>query len=299
MSYFFGPFHRAHVIEEYLESHDNLTFEEIRDLALNIATTDSIRDGGNPWAFVKDKFSEAVNNNPSQERTEALAIMDGFDGHFVAGGQAKWVDGKDRSDAWMLADAWIREVIDLTFRDELGNSESGVYDAANDEWENPTVLFNVILHGLDQNSAISNNHSWFDNVGTPDSVETAEGVIVTALDNALDDLGGRSWGINKRGDIEFKHELLDKVVHTTPFASRSTYAHCVEMGDDGPKRIESMFPLGESGNILAGPNGEPQFDENFFSMTPVFDTFAHRNFPTFDTGDDDDDTCFIDVIRRR
>ncbi|HMA86234.1 MAG TPA: penicillin acylase family protein, partial [Desulfosalsimonadaceae bacterium] len=314
MSYFFGPFHRAHVIEEYLESHDNLTFEEIRDLALNIATTDSIRDGGNPWAFVETDFRDAVNKNQTPERTRALAIMDGFDGHFVAGGKDKWVKGKDRSDAWMLANTWIQEVIDLTFTDELGNENSGVYnaDAAENDnnlydadtenpekWDNPTVLFNVILHGLNPDSAISNNHSWFDNVRTPDNVETAEGIIVTALDNALDKLGGRSWGVNERGVIEFKHELLDKVVHTMPFASRSTYAHCVEMGDDGPKRIESMFPLGQSGNILAGPNGEPQFDENFFSMTPVFDTFAHRNFPTFDTGDDDDDTCFIDVLRRR
>jgi penicillin amidase len=298
-SYFFGPFHRAHVIEEYLASHDNLTFEEIRDLALNIATTDSIRKGGNPWAFVESYFRDAINKNPTSERTRALAIMDGFDGHFVKGGKAKWVDGKDRSDAWMLADAWIREVIDLTFKDELGNSQSGVYDAENKEWENPTILFNVILHGLNPDAGISNNHSWFDNVGTPESVETAEGIIVTALDNALDNLGGRSWGVNERGTIEFKHELLDKVVHTMPFASRSTYAHCVEMGDDGPKRMESMFPLGQSGTILAGPNGDPQFDEHFFSMTGVYDPFTHRDFPTFDTGDDDDDTCFIDVLRRR
>ncbi|MDZ7833579.1 MAG: penicillin acylase family protein [Desulfobacterales bacterium] len=314
MSYFFGPFHRAHVIEEYLESHDNLTFEEIRDLALNIATTDSIRDGGNPWAFVETYFRDAVNKNQTSERTRALAIMDGFDGHFVKGGKDKWMDGKDRSDAWMLANIWIQEVIDLTFTDELGNENSGVYDpeaAENDnnvydadtenpeKWKNPTVLFNVILHGLNPDSAISNNHSWFDNVGTPDNVETAEGIIVTALDRALDKLGGRSWGVNKRGVIEFKHELLGEVVHTIPFASRSTYAHCVEMGGSGPRRIESMFPLGQSGSILAGPNGEPQLDGNFLSMIEVFYTFAHRDFPTFDSGDDDDDTCFIDVIRPR
>ncbi|MCK5914787.1 MAG: penicillin acylase family protein, partial [Deltaproteobacteria bacterium] len=43
-SYYFGPFHRAHVIEDYLASHDKLTFADIRDLALYIATTDSIRN---------------------------------------------------------------------------------------------------------------------------------------------------------------------------------------------------------------------------------------------------------------
>jgi penicillin amidase len=86
-SYFFGPFHRTHVINEYLESHDNLTFEEIRDLALNIAATDSIRDGGNPWAFVEDRFKQAAAASRTEERDTAMDILDGWDGHFVKGGQ--------------------------------------------------------------------------------------------------------------------------------------------------------------------------------------------------------------------
>ena len=288
MSYFFGPFHRAHVIEDYLENHNNLTFEQVRDLALNIATTDSIRNGGNPWAFVEDYFRTAVNTYPSAQRTAALALMEGFDGHFVAGGRDNWVDGMDRSDAWMLSDAWIREVLDLTFSDELlaagpQNAEAiGVYDAENEKWEHPTILFNVILHSLDPDSAISNNYDWFDNFGT-EPVETADQIIVDALDNVLSELGERPWGAGLRGEIKFNHNLLPqlKPLHTIPFASRSTYAHCVEMCPFGPIRIESMFPLGESGNILAGPAGGLQFDEHFYSMTPLFDHFVHRDFPIF------------------
>ncbi|MEZ4604119.1 MAG: hypothetical protein R2861_12220 [Desulfobacterales bacterium] len=41
------------MIEEYLDAHDNLTFEEIRDLAIDIAATDSIRNGGNPGRLSK------------------------------------------------------------------------------------------------------------------------------------------------------------------------------------------------------------------------------------------------------
>ena len=59
-----------------------------------------------------------------------------------------------------------------------------------------------------------------------------------------------------------------------PLSPGSTYAHCVEMGKSGPVRIESMFPLGQSGNILAGSQGEPIFDANFYTMTPVFDFSA-------------------------
>ena len=45
IGYFAGPFHRAHVLYDYLDTHDDLTFEEIRDLAVDIAATDSIRSG--------------------------------------------------------------------------------------------------------------------------------------------------------------------------------------------------------------------------------------------------------------
>ena len=305
ISYFFGPFHRAHVIEEYLNTHDDLTFEEIRDLAVNIAATDSIRDGGNPWAFVKDVFAAAVTADSTAARTNALAIMDGFDGHFVAGGKAAWVNGMDRSDAWMLSDAWIREVLDLTFMDELGNAMAGEYDTEKEEWKHPTVLFNVILHALSTDAGgITNNYDWFANAAS--DVDTLDEIIVTALDNVLADLGSRPWGIGLRGEIEFNHDVLGQAplnmnpLHTMPFASRSTYAHCVEMGASGQKRIESMFPLGQSGNILADAQGMPVFDPNFYSMTGLFDTFTHRDFPVMTSGDDDDDdTCFITILKSR
>lgn len=129
-----------HVIHEYLDSHDNLTFEEIRDLALNIAATDSIRSGGNPWVFVEDRFTAAVAENRTDERVAAMNLLDGWDGHFVNGGSDMWVSGVDRADAWMLTNAWIHEVARLTFEDELGQA---IYEA-----QDITVLFNVFLHGL-------------------------------------------------------------------------------------------------------------------------------------------------------
>lgn len=43
------------------------------------------------------------------------------------------------------------------------------------------------------------------------------------------------------------------------FASRSTYAHCVEYDLRGPVRIKSMFPLGESGDVQMGSGGTPVF----------------------------------------
>ncbi len=270
----YGPFHRSHVIYDYFDetigAGDKLGFEEVRDLALRIATTDSFGGGGNPWKFVEDDFIEAVNADPTPERTEALGILTGWDGHFVAGGPSQWAFGMDRADGWVLMDAWIRRVLEMTFADELGDTQS------------ERVLFNVLLHGLaDDESGIKNNYDWFQNADTS-APDTADEIIVAALDEVLAELGPtRPWGTNARGLIPFEHTFLG-TLYAMPFSSRSTYAHCVEYGENGPVRIESMFPLGESGNILMGQGGIPVFDPNFYSMTGIFDDFSYRPFPLFD-----------------
>ncbi len=278
--YNMGPFHRAHVIKDYLDTHDNLTFEQVRDLAINIATTDSLfatrgGAGGNPWKFLKDTFTAAVQANPTPSRTEALALLDNFDGHFVAGGPSQWVSGLFRSDAWVLQDAWIREVIRLTFEDEFAKAGLNYAD------EQPLgLLLNVLLHELaGPNASLPTLYDWFQDQSGSGKPTTADGIIVQALDNVLAQLGPRPWG-KARGFIRFKHDILGEV-HATPYANRSTYAHVVEFGPSGPVRIESMFPLGESGTILMDQFGAPKYDPNFFSMAPVFDAFAPRPFPLF------------------
>jgi len=71
-------------------------------------------------------------------------------------------------------------------------------------------------------------------------------------------------------------------IWSIPWASRSTYAHVVEYGEDGPVNIESMFPLGESGAFYYQGTFAPVIDPHMFSMAPVFDPFMPRTFPLFD-----------------
>lgn len=297
----YGPFQRSHVIYEYLDQRvkkrhgRKLSFEEIRDLALNIATTDSLGLGGNPWTFVSPYFKRAVwkaawkrgDWGRKIERWRALRLLQRWDGHFVAGGKNQWADGSDRADAWMLMDAWVHEVLRLTFGDELGPYLSAEGSDPTDvmaakAWPNGElrVLINVLLHALDRRSDIVNAYNWFQNQG--DGPSGRNKIIVAALDNVLDHLGEKPWGEGQRGTITYKHAMLGEVWQT-PFASRSTYAHVVEMGPEGPVRIESMFPLGESGNISVDmETGDPVLDDFFFSMTDLFDAFEPREFPLFD-----------------
>jgi len=275
VGYQLGPAHRAHVIEDYLSTHSGLTFAEIRDLALNIATTDSFYGGGNMWSFVEDDFTAAVLADLNPDREAALAMLDDWDGHAVAGGQSLWVTGTLRADAWFLQDRWIREMIRLTFEDEFTQAGLSYSD------QPLRVLFNVLLHALaGQDASLPTLNNWFlDRVGSG-IPEDADALIVQAMDLALGTLGGPPWDMD-RGVISYVHAMLG-VVHTTPWAARSTYAHVVEFGDDGPLRIESMFPLGESGTILMDEGGDPVFDDEFFTMAPVYDAWTPRDFPIFD-----------------
>jgi len=272
-SYYLGPAHRAQVIDDYLSTHDDLTFEDVRDLALNIATTDSFGGGGNTWAFVADAFKAAVAADPTDDRNAAIAMLDAWDGHFVDGGPAEWRFGTSRADAYVLQDAWIKEVMRLTFEDEFMMAGMDYAD------QRTTVNFNVLLRALDPNSALPTYYNWFQDKSGSGKPTTPEELIVLALDNVIADIGLGPYHA-ERGEIVYSHPIFGEVWRT-PFSSRSTYAHCVEFDSNGPARIESMFPLGESGALYFNGYTTPVFDPNFFSMVPVFDAFMPRPFPLF------------------
>ena len=281
-TFFFGPFHRAQMVADYLNSHDQLTFEEVRDLAINIAATDSIAHGGNPWAFVKDYFAAVVKASGIPDAIALLSTTEGFDGHICD----DWVHGTERSFAWNFTNAWISEVLKLTFADELNFGDTTYLD------QNQGVLFNVLLHAMaGDRSGIRNLYNWFQNRENPEAPQSLPAIIITAEFLALKHT---PW-FPPRGEIEYHHPGFAGTaydpLHTTPFGSRSTYAQCVEYGSSGPVRIESMFPLGESGTITLDMNitlptdptvPMPVFDPHFFSMTPYFDNFSPRPFPLFE-----------------
>ena len=277
-SYYFGPWHRAHVVDDYLSAHDDLTFEEVRDLALNIATTDSITGGGNTWAFVADAFEAAVAANPSEDRDAAIAMLDAWDRHFVAGGPSEWRFGAYKADAYLLQDWWVGEVLRITFEDE--------FRVAGMSWEEQpeSILYNVLLRAL----AGQTYYDWFqDKAGTGTKPTGAEAIIVRALDNVIEHAGLGPYN-EPRGTISYEHgvlgfvPILGDIYDQTPYSRRSTYAHVVEYDMNGPIKIESMFPLGESGAMYYNGTLSPSFDPNFFSMVPVFDPFMPRPFPLFE-----------------
>ena len=206
---------------------------------------------------------------PSANGTDALALLDDWDGHFVDGGPSQWVSGALRADAWVLQDAWIKEVMRLTFEDEFMMAGLDYSD------QPKTIDFNVLLHTLTGTTY----YNWFQDKSGSGKPTTADGIIVQALDNVMATMGLGPYNA-PRGEIVYRHPIFGEFWRT-PFSSRSTYAHCVEFDGNGPARIESMFPLGESGALYFNGYTTPVFDPNYFSMVPVYDAFMPRPFPLF------------------
>lgn len=276
--YNFGRFHRCHKMQDYLSEAGIVSFEDVRDLALLVGASDCCSlggNGGNRWKFIEEYFSSAILSEPTPQRLELLALFEDWDGQFVAGGPTEWVAGPIVADAWVLQERWISRMLELVFEDEL--------DTETMSWgnQNRNLLFNVLIRALEgETSPMPNHINWFENVGAGSKPEDSQEMILLALDLALADLGEGPWN-PERETIDFNHEFLGEV-WSTPFLNRSTYAQVIEMGSEGPVRIESMIPLGQSGAIYTGARGEAIFDENFFSFTDIFDSFAPRPFPTFD-----------------
>ncbi len=254
----------------------------MRDLGLNIATTDGISPrGGNNWTFTGPYFSAAVAANPSDDRNAAVAMIDAWDGHFVAGGPTEWPFGTFKADAWVLQDAWLREVLWLTFGDEF--TMAGLdYDA-----QYKGYTFNALLHALaGAEASIPNVYNWFQDKSGSGKPTTPEGIIIQALDNVIAEMGLGPYN-EPRGYITYTHEVAPRrsrlfgAIWQTPFSNRSTYSQSVEFDMNGPVRIESMFPLGQSGATYYNGTLTPTFDPNYFSMTPPFDSFMPRPFPLF------------------
>jgi penicillin amidase len=183
--------------------------------------------------------------------------------------------GAFRADAWVFQDAWIKEVVRLTFEDEFTMAGMSYAD------QPLTINFNVLLRALaGPQASIPTFYNWFQDKSGSGKPTTADGIILQALDNTIAAIGLGPYNA-QRGFIVYRHPIFG-TFWQTPFSSRSTYAHCVEFDSNGPARIESMFPLGESGALYFAGTTTPSFDPNYFSMVPVYDPFMPRSFPLFD-----------------
>ena len=265
----FGTFHRGIVVQDFFKQGGPYSFEDLRELGFDIANTHSFNSGGNPWAAVADIFTAAVEGDPTPERIAALEVLAQWHGHYPAGGPSSWIAGMDVADGWMLQDRWITRTLDKVFNDDLAPLNI------------PAVRrLNIFLREFRDDGLRNFYRAYFRNTAQIQAPNTAFDTICTALDEVLAELGPQPWGSDARRTINFNHVLLGPLFQL-PFANRASYAQIVEMGPDGPVQIKSYFPLGATGLIRVGPEGQPQLDPLFFAMQDIYAVFQPRSFPLF------------------
>ncbi len=272
----YSRLHIAHTINDYLSTHDNLTFDDVANIAPRIATTEStVMRGGNTWSYFGEFFKPIVLANPTPKRLAALDMIEGWNGQALTGTLEDWPTSLDYQDAWVLQDQWMNKVLTMTFADELPNNGDNLFYSR----------MATLLHLLDPSRGLRKSYNWLRNdAGGPSGLTN---IVLTALDRSLEELGEQPWGLGQRSFTSFNHVLFGDMTQlvpglATPYANRATYAQCVEYGENGPVRIGTHFVLGQSGEVRADQNGAPVLNPNNFGMAPYLATFRLRPFPLFD-----------------
>ena len=234
-----GPFHRSHVIYDYLDKKttngNKISYDEVKNLAKHIAKTDSFAKGGIPWKFVASACSKAITSvtvegdYSTENRLTALEIIKDWysdqNGYFIAGVEKEYTS---RYKGWKLMDKWMRKIVDKTFAPYTktvshlsidssdANGAEGKEDAANYfGMQQYRRLFNVIIRSF-QSKCYFN---WF--TGTVQPLQSHEAssytTIVLALDEAITELGGIDFlnapknNLKDRGFIPINNKVVTNI----------------------------------------------------------------------------------------
>jgi penicillin amidase len=283
----FGPFHRAEIIESFFNSRgegETFSFEELRDYVVRLSVNPRFY-GGNPLPVIKDRVLEVLRNNPTDTRNQALELLENWDGVLIDGGDSQWLSGRNFADGAILTETIIPKLISLTFDDELGQESP-------DNLVGPLYRYQNFVHSLGE-TGVSKSYDWFSNITDSAAPQTADAIILAAVDEAMAELGAAPWGVDGRGNIAHIHPLFGDLIAVlnappitmglpmTPAGNRATYTQVVEMSAEGPQRIEVMSTLGQSGEILGDLN-DFTFHPHYLDQKDNFDAFMFRSVPLFD-----------------
>lgn len=257
-----GPFHRAHLLHETLSRPDPFQNQQSQALATDLAESDSPSRGGHPWTFLAPYIMSLLEDESGQAATTARQLLTDWDGTFTLSSGASGNPHRDRSEAWMLADTWL----------EIMTSRLLPEPTAQVDWQTRLNLLIRLLPGPNQNET---HFPWLGE----DQERGAQSLVLESLEEAVQTLGERPWGENRRGEIRFQHGSFWEFA-AVPFGNRAAYQQIVNLAPQGPRRIETQQTLGQSGHIQASRVlALPQLDPNYLSMFPYFEQNHYRPFP--------------------
>lgn len=290
---------RMYWLDLYLSNTGTISFKYLTDIGLrqylanNNTVLDSTaldQDADLFTPLFKDRFFQAVINNPTSNRLQALEFLEDFSGNWFDGDLDHILNSSDVSDQRMLASIWLNAVAHAVLNPYLNKTSREVATATK---SNPIPTFNAqgVYNDLtSQANTLSrifglacDNTIFFD--GWLNNQPAIDQIIVNGLDFALKILGGFSaqpWGAGKRGVYQFNNAVLGAVASM----NACNVSGIILAAEFAPDQInmESILVLGESGQILTDTSGNPVFNEHCFDQQPLFSQLQLRSNPPFKMG---------------
>jgi penicillin amidase len=285
----FGKQYRSLEIDQRLAQPGLLSFDDMKDIAKDIARTGEGGDGREA-RYIKPFLLSALRSAPPTHplTAEAVGILERWDGtlfddavssQYLAPGQvifSTWLRG--RPEVAPCAAKSFPGVLCYVFGDEVPNFNP-----------NNTSGLNMLIHVLDDalggGSRVLPSRNYFDGCdSTVFGACRADVIMSTAFEKALDALGPEpAWSSHPRETTHFQHTLSQAIpeIASVLDANRASYGFVVVF--ERPKPIaESIVSLGQSGFIGLAAPGTPVFDVHFADQLELFRAFGYRPMRLFD-----------------
>jgi penicillin G amidase len=225
-----------------------MTFEQVRDIAQDIGTNNSVADYLKPHLLAALKATGAASQDARLQK--AGDYLQAWDNHDVDGPVAK-----------TIFDAWFQSVREEIFADEFKQLDALAAFAGARNFFNTLTSPSLILHALDgTKSGLPPSRDYFNGRSKND-------VIVGALKKALDKLEAERgpqmnlWRYSQ-GDIDFRS------LPAIPGANRGTYIQVIEVSKP-TFRSESILPPGQSESPGSPHYGDQREMAGYWRFKPM------------------------------
>ena len=233
-----GAIFRVYRITELLEARPKFTFEQIRDITIDIGLNDPNAN------YLKPHLLKAISSagTTNEQWKQAAELLGAWDNHAVEGSVAK-----------TLFDEWLQALREAIFADELRDIDKDLF--------NNLTQPSLILHVLEGKSASVPVHTDFLNGKSVTQVQ------LEALQTALQNLTAKRgpvptlWGY-KQPTINFQPLL------PIPFSSRGTYIQVVELSKPTVRSV-SILPPGQSEDSKSPHFGDQREMAGYWKFKPM------------------------------
>lgn len=243
-----GEIYHVHRLERLIKAQSKLTFEQVRDFNVDIATNEHAADYIKPYLLAS--ISKAARKNGDKRIIEAAGYLQFWNNHAEDGSVGK-----------TIFDAWYQEMLDATFGETLKEVKALIVQSGSTPVYNLIMQPSLLLHVLDgKKSGLPPSRDYFNG-------KSRDEVIVEALVRALDTLAGKRgpqmnlWTYNQ-GSTSFAP------LPGIPSMARGTYIQVTELSKPLFRSV-NILPPGQSEDFRSAHYRDQREMAGFWRFKPM------------------------------